>query len=126
VDHSSKGCRREGVGIQVIAPHNGVTRLRASAKVEVDCARLVARGIGVVPTLGTVIVSGADGGGPNGSGPNAHARAVETAPPRDSSTVDAASPRDTAAIAASVRQGIGRNTRDAKSGNQSDGDKGSS
>jgi hypothetical protein len=116
----------------VIAPHHAVTRLSASAKVEVDYARLIARGIGVVPTLGTVIVSGADGSGPNGSSPNAHARAVDPAPPRySSSAIGAATPRhasarDTAAIdAASVRQGIGRNARDAESGNQSDGNKSS-
>ena len=88
-------------------------------------AQLIARGIGVIPTLPTAIVvwrcySGADGCGPNGCGPNGHTRAhtaIDASADCDAAAIVASAHCGAAAIdAASIRERIGRNTRDAKGG----------
>jgi hypothetical protein len=101
-------------------------------------AQLIARGIGVIPTLPTAIVvwrcySGADGCGADGCGPNGHTRAhvgsaIDASAHCDAATIDASARYGATAIdasahcgataidAASVCERISRNTRDAKGG----------
>jgi hypothetical protein len=75
--------------------------LSASAKVEVDCARLIA----------------------HGSGAQAHATA-HVSSPIDPAAVDPSADRDAAAVDAAICQGIGRNARDAEGGGYGKSDDG--